>query len=181
MELEVGHYPAGADHPGQLPQGGGRVRHVAQQVGEGEGVERGVGERQLLPPADEQRNAPGLAVVGHTGHPGPQHLAAQVDPGDLGAGAGRDLACHPGRAGRHVEHRSRIGGGDRVDHRPAPPTVLAEREDFGQPVVAVGQPREQLAGELVGLAAGLGYSHGPLLCENARLMRADCEHLPGSG
>jgi hypothetical protein len=80
----------------------------------------------------------------------PHHLLGQVDGDDAGRGAVRHLAGHAGGTAGHVQHRAGWGLGpdDRVDHRPAPAAVLAERQRKPQPVVPARQPVEEPLGEL---------------------------------
>ena len=58
--------------------------------------------------------------------------------------------------------RAGCSGYDPVDHRPAPPAVLPEREHLREPVVAVGEPVEQLLGEAVRIGGGRRRHGGPL-------------------
>src|SRR4029453_8719333 len=123
VELEAGDGAARADHADQLGDGGGRVGHVAQQVGEGQRVEGGVGEREPLGLPADQRDPLVQTVVQDRGPTTAQHRLGDVDPGDMCARPAGELEGDAGRAGGHVEHCGGVALDDAVDHGPAPAPV----------------------------------------------------------
>ncbi len=174
MELQAGQRPSRLHHPHQLAEGGGRVGHVAEQVGEGEGVEGGIGEGQVLGPSEDQVDATTARMAGQVGPGRLQHLGCDIDTGHPRRRAGGQLQGDPARAGGDVEHpggarpsgntgttanaghagQGGQGGhagsaGQGGHHGPAPAAVLAERQHLGQAVVPGRKAIEQLAGEAV--------------------------------
>ncbi len=170
VELEAGDGPSGLYDPHQLAQGGGRVGYVTEQVGEGESVEGGIGEGQVLGPPQDQVDPPARWAAAQVGLGGLQHLRGDVDPGHLRPGTSGQLQGDPARPGSDVEHPARRhwgrrhrgrrhrgrrhrgdghGHGHGIDHRPPPPSVLAEGQHLSQVVVTGGEPIEELAGEAV--------------------------------
>ena len=119
--------PPGRTHPGQLGDGGGRISDVAEQVGEGEGVEGGVGEGQVLALTEDE----GDAVVPTGCRPRSVGLGrsmsslrsmpvirASVRSASSRATPAGPVATSRTMAGRAVDHV--------VDHLAPPPPVLAE-------------------------------------------------------
>ena len=125
-ELEAGHRAAGAHHPGQLGDRWRRVGDVTEQVGEGEGVEGGVGEGQAFALAKDEGDAVVPAGGGHVASAPAEHVLAQVDADDPCFAALGQFEGDASRAGGHVEHGGRVGDGDVIDHLAPPPPVLAE-------------------------------------------------------
>ena len=66
-------------------------------------------------------------------------------PVSLKSGAGA-AGLAAGAAGCDVEHQPRQPGGT-VHHRPPPAPVLAQRQQAGEPVVAVGHTGEHFTGD----------------------------------
>jgi hypothetical protein len=105
-ELEARHDPAGPHDSRQLGECRGRIRHVADQVGERERVEGAVGERELLSAAFDERDP-----VGEPGRFDPrarpsEHLRALVDSDHTAAVLPDELDRDRGCPGRHVQDRA---------------------------------------------------------------------------
>jgi hypothetical protein len=113
-------------HARQLAQRLLGIGHVAQQVGERQRVEGGIGEGQLFGPADDQSDAVGPAGRRDVALALPQHLFGQVHSDDARRGTRRELQRHARGSRRHVQNRTRPGRDDLVDHGPPPARVLPE-------------------------------------------------------
>ena len=81
-KLEGGHPAAWPQHPCQLPEGGLRIVHVAEEEGEDDGIEGTVREGQVLRPASQQRDF------------GTQALGLEIAPGLLDHALGQVQADH---------------------------------------------------------------------------------------
>jgi hypothetical protein len=147
-------------HHRQNGQGGLGIGHVAQEVGEGEGVEGPVGERELLGPAGHEPDPVGETAPLHVRPSLEEHLRGQVDADHLGGRPVGELEGDTGRPGGHVQHPVRPLGDDVPHHRPPPPAVLAEGQQGGEPVVALRKRGEQALGEPVGVVR-VRLLHGP--------------------
>src|ERR1035438_296480 len=104
-ELQAGGPPAWPDNAAELTQRFLRVSNITQQVSEGQGVEGGIGEWQLLSPARNQADAVGLIRRGDISLPFPEHLLSQIQADDAGVSPRRDLQGDTGCSRRYVEHR----------------------------------------------------------------------------
>jgi menaquinone-9 beta-reductase len=160
-ELEAGDNAAWAHDPGQLGDCCRRIRDVAKQVREREGVERGVGKRQPLTLAEYQGDPVVQTSSRHVAATFAQHVLAQVEAGDLGGQARRQFERDAGRAGGDIEHGGRRGRDHVVDHLASPSTVLAEGQHRGQAVVPRGKAGEQPASEAGRRATNDADVHGP--------------------
>ena len=136
-ELDHPDPAARLDHAGELAHRRRAVVDVAQQIGERQRVELGVGERQLLGLAADEPHPTGERGVGgqprsRTG----EHVLALVEADDLAAAAvGQREGDQPGPGG-DVEHAlPGTCGSIGVDQRPAPARVLAEAEHRPHPVI----------------------------------------------
>ncbi len=104
--------------------------------------------------------------------PCPWRIMASVRSTPTTCAPVRCASCRatPAGAGGHVEDR-RPGFRRHhvVDHGPAPAAVLAHRQELRQPVVALGQPVEQAAGEPAVAGAGRQClsAHGATIPQNA--------------
>src|SRR5581483_8875644 len=140
-ELEPGDDAARPDDARQLRERRGGVFDVAQEVGEGERVERRVLERERLGGSLDELDAPVRAPPGLREHP-----AALIHTDDAAAVPRNERSRDEPGAGRDVEDTAL---GTRVDARDeeAPPArVLPERQDGGAPLVRGAERGEQRLG-----------------------------------
>ena len=91
----------------------------------------------------------------------PKHGLGQVDTHDAAGRAPGELEGDPGGAGGDVKDARRTRRNDVVDHCPPPASVLAEREDLLEQVVALRETGEELPGEALGSASGSRADAGP--------------------
>ena len=154
QELQARDLAARLDHAGQLAERGLRVEHVPEQVGKGQRVEGGVGERQLLGAPGRQPDAVAQPRVRDVALALSQHLLGEIDPDHTRPGPCRDLERDAGRPRRDVKHGLARGRRYPADHGTAPAAVLPEREDLGQLVVPLRKRSEQVLREAVALGGG---------------------------
>jgi hypothetical protein len=154
MKFEHRDVAAGAHDAGQLPQRGGRIIHVAQQVGERQSVERRVVERELLGARFDQLDF----LVNPRPRDG-EHFAALVDAHDRAPEAAAELADDGTRAACDVEHAVRRAGIEARYEESPPPRVLSEREEPGVAVVRIRERREQGKRGSVALAEHVGHAN----------------------
>ena len=143
-ELDHPDPPARLDDASELTHRRRTVVDVAQQIGEREGVELTVGERQPLGLAADERDSRGeRRGLGQSCPRDGEHRLALVEPHDLAVAAtGKRERDQPG-AGRDVEQAlagTRLNGGNQ---RAAPARVLAEAQDRTHQVIAARQTGEQ--------------------------------------
>ena len=134
QELQARHCAAWSDDTADFAQCCGRIGHVAEQVSEGEGIERLVAKWQLLGPARSQPDSRCSATLGNKLATAAQHLFGDVYARHRGIAAVGEHERHPGRAGGHIQDVCRIGADreEAIDHCPPPALVLTEREYLGQ-------------------------------------------------
>ena len=134
-ELDARDRPTASHDACELSDGRRRVRDVAQQVGEREGVERRVGERQLLAAPEHEPDAIGEAGGRDGPLAPPEHALGQVDADDRRRRARGQGAGDRARSARDVEDPARRRGDDVSDGLVVPATVLSEREQLCEAVV----------------------------------------------
>ena len=138
-ELEPGDRAAGTDDPRELVQRDGGIVHVAEEIGEREGIERRVGKRQLLRASLDERDA--------CRHAPPclgQHLRALVET-DHGATRLPDSSSRRdrSRSRRDVQHGLPRAHVDARDEEAAPARILAEGQQRRIAVVRRPERGEQ--------------------------------------
>jgi hypothetical protein len=162
-ELEHRDRPSGPHDAGQLGQRRAGVIHVAQEVGEGEMVERAVLEGKRL--------RRGLDELGPTGESFPrngQHLGRLVETDNRVTAREQSFSDEP-CSGRDVEHAPAVGG-DSSHQVAAPQRVLPEGQCRSDPVVGRSEWAEEI--ERMALPGGL---HGRILARVT--LTADLERI----
>ena len=142
-ELQHRHRSTRTHDAGELAERRGRVVDVAQQVGDGQGVERCVGERQRLGSSLVQLDPRGEPAGSDASARDGEHVGAPVDADDRAAVLPDELERDRARAGGDVQHacvRSEI---EPRDQEPTPAWVLAEREKPRIAVVRGAERREE--------------------------------------
>ena len=131
------------------PAASRRVGDIAQEVREGQRVERGIRKRKAFGLADDEAYSVGCARPLDALLPPAKHRVGQVESGDLGRCAPASSSATPAVP----VATSRIGGRapvlDVAHHLVPPAPVLPEGEHLRERVVAARQPVEQLLRELV--------------------------------
>ena len=137
------HHAAGTDDAGQLAQGRRHVGDIAEQVGEDDSVEGGVGEGYGLRRALDEIDGRRLAVAD-----GPLLGLEQHRPGDVGGyhshlGPPRDAKGDGAGAGGHVQDQRRRRQRELLHQVPMPAAVLAVAEQLGRELVAGSDAGEE--------------------------------------
>jgi hypothetical protein len=135
VEFKIGEHAAGANHPSQLRSRCCRIGHIAQEVGERDGVKCPISEGELFSPPLYQLDA---AFVAHSQVllcP-PQHGPGQVETDHIRPSGRTNGECNTSRTGGHIEHATQRFSTNVSHHLPAPASVLAEGEQRSEAIVA---------------------------------------------
>ena len=145
----------GANDAGDLLHRRGRVVDVAEEVREGQSVERGIRERQRFGAGFAELDSVAQPRSVHAGAAGGKHLGALVDADDMAAvppdERDRD-SC--GTAGDVEDIRVRPSL-DSLDEKRSPAWVLAEGQQARVPVVGLAERGEERLCSPVALAEAL--------------------------
>src|SRR5580704_15561621 len=109
QELQARHCAAWSDDTADFAQCCGRISHVAEQISEGEGIERLVAKWQLLGPARSIPDSRCSATMGNTPATAARHLASDSYARHRVIAAGGEHEPHSARAGGHIQDVRRIG------------------------------------------------------------------------
>src|SRR6266571_31910 len=112
-EFERGHPPTWAEYAGELPHGCRGIVHVAQEIGEGDMIERLVGERQPFALGADEGTTSRRARR--------QHVGALIEANHPAAIASDERPGYHAGPGRDVEHTVLVFGAD-GSHEGVPPT-----------------------------------------------------------
>jgi len=188
-EVEHRDSAAWTDDAGDLLHRRGRIVDVAEEVREGQGVERCIVERQRFGPPFAELDPLAQPCLFDAGPACGEHLGALVDADDVTAVAPDELDRHRRGSAGDVQDRGVRPRLDPLDEKGAPARVLPERQEARVPVVGLAERGEERLCGPVTLAEALG--HGAIVAavgleqeiaaaaEAASAHAADGEQLEG--
>jgi len=122
---------------GHFPQGAGARFHIAQTEGDGDGIERGIGEREIEGIGEDgvfEAFAPGAI----------EHGLAEIGAGDSGAWTGAlDGEGEIAAAGCEIKNGTRLPAGDEGGGARAPEKIQSAGEEMVREVVPSRDGREE--------------------------------------
>ena len=153
VELQRGDPPSGAYDPSELLERLGRLVDVAEEVGEGQGVEGFRLERQLLGAPLDQVDL--LSETGslHASPAGVDHPAALIHTDDRAPVPAHELDGNGCGAAGDVEDDILRLGLDSGNEKAPPARILTETQEAADPVVRGAQRCEEVPGQTVARAA----------------------------
>src|SRR5207302_9445519 len=142
-EVEARQTPRGPKHSGELGEGCRGVGDVAQQIGEGDGIERLRWKRQLFGACVLEPDTAVETRVGNVFAADLQHRLADVNPDDVRLRRRRERDGHTRGPRGDVEDETRPEARDMMHQLAAPMGVQAQRKNLRQAVVLSRQILEE--------------------------------------